>query len=88
MDKQLQTYHYKGALQLESGKSIRDFPLAYTTIGNLNEKKDNVVWIFHAMTANSDPSDWWEVMVGENKFFEPSNHFIACVLNPYPVALL
>jgi len=82
MNKQTLTYHYKGILQLESGKSIRDFPLAYTTIGNLNAKKDNVVWIFHAMTANSDPSDWWEVMVGENKFFDPANHFIVCVNMP------
>jgi homoserine O-acetyltransferase len=82
MNKQTLTYHYKGILQLESGKSIRDFPLAYTTIGKLNAKKDNVVWIFHAMTANSDPSDWWEVMVGENKFFDPASHFIVCVNMP------
>jgi len=34
------------------------------------------------MTANSDPSDWWEVMVGENKFFDPANHFIVCVNMP------
>ena len=82
MNKQIQTYHYKGTLQLESGKSIRDFPLAYTTIGNLNDKKDNVIWIFHAMTANSDPSDWWGVMVGENKFFDPKVYFIVCVNMP------
>jgi homoserine O-acetyltransferase len=82
MNKQTLTYHYKGILQLESGKSIRDFPLAYTIIGKLNANKDNVVWIFHAMTANSDPSDWWEVMVGENKFFDPASHFIVCVNMP------
>ncbi len=82
MNKQTLTYHYKGKLQLESGKNIRDFALAYTTIGSLNAKKDNVVWIFHAMTANSDPSDWWEVMVGGNKFFDPANHFIVCVNMP------
>lgn len=82
MNKRTETYLYKGTLQLESGKSIRDFALVYTTIGNLNAKKDNVVWIFHAMTANSDPSDWWEVMVGENKFFDPATHFILCVNMP------
>ena len=79
MNKRTETYLYKGTLQLESGKSIRDFPLAYTSIGNLNAKRDNTVWIFHAMTANSDPSDWWEVMVGENKFFDPATYFIVCV---------
>lgn len=82
MNKTTTTYFYKGALELESGKSINDFPLNYTTIGELNEEKDNVVWIFHAMTANSDPSDWWDGMVGEGKFFNPEKYFIICVNMP------
>ena len=82
MNKTTTTYYYKGALELESGKSIHDFPLNYTTIGELNEEKDNVVWVFHAMTANSDPSDWWNGMVGEGKFFNPEQYFIICVNMP------
>lgn len=82
MNKRTETYLYKGTLQLETGKSISHFTLTYTTIGEMNNKKDNVVWIFHAMTANSDPSDWWEVMVGENKFFDPVTHFVICVNMP------
>lgn len=82
MNKQQHTYQYKGALQLESGKQIRDFQLAYTTLGELNDNKSNVVWIFHAMTANSDPADWWPGMVGEGKCFDPSRHFIICVNMP------
>jgi homoserine O-acetyltransferase len=82
MNKTTTTYYYKGALELESGKSINDFPLNYTTIGQLNKEKDNVIWIFHAMTANSDPSDWWDGMVGEGKFFNPEQYFIICVNMP------
>lgn len=82
MNKITTTYYYKGALVLESGKSINDFPLNYTTIGELNKEKDNVIWIFHAMTANSDPSDWWNGMVGEGKFFNPEQYFIICVNMP------
>ena len=82
MNKITTTYYYKGALELESGKSINDFPLNYTTIGELNKEKDNVVWIFHAMTANSDPSDWWDGMVGDGKFFNPEQYFIICVNMP------
>lgn len=82
MEKKKHTYHYKGTLELESGRSIRDFNLTYTTIGKLSEKKDNVVWIFHGMTANSDPSDWWPGMVGEGKFFDPARFFILCVNMP------
>jgi homoserine O-acetyltransferase len=82
MNKTTTTYYYKGSLKLESGNIISDFPLAYTTIGALNKNKDNVVWIFHAMTASSDPSDWWNVMVGQDKFFNPDKYFIICVNMP------
>lgn len=71
-----------GCLGLASGRTISDFTLAYTTIGTMSANKDNVVWIFHAMTANSDPSDWWSAMVGEGKFFDPSRYFIICVNMP------
>ena len=82
MNKITTTYYFNGTLELESGKSINDFPLNYTTIGELNKEKDNVVWIFHAMTANSDPSDWWDGMVGNGKFFNPEQYFIICVNMP------
>jgi homoserine O-acetyltransferase len=82
MNKTLNTYHFKGLLALESGRTIQDFKLAYTTLGELSPNKDNVVWIFHAMTANSDPSDWWAGMVGEGKFFDPNRYFIICVNMP------
>ena len=78
----LSTYQHRSPLQLESGKSIRDFQLAYTTIGALNESKSNTVWIFHAMTANSNPSEWWPGMVGEGRFFDPNKYFIVCVNMP------
>jgi homoserine O-acetyltransferase len=82
MNKKLNTYHFKGLLALESGRTIQDFKLAYTTLGELSPNKDNVVWIFQAMTANSDPSDWWAGMVGEGKFFDPRKYFIICVNMP------
>jgi homoserine O-acetyltransferase/O-succinyltransferase len=82
MEKKTHTYRYHGTLELESGKSIRDFDLRYTTLGKLSEKKDNAVWIFHGMTANSDPSEWWPGMVGEGKFFDPARFFIICVNMP------
>ena len=78
----LSTYQHKSPLVLESGKTIRDFQLAYTTIGILNATKSNAVWIFHAMTANSNPSEWWPGMVGEGKFFDPNDYFIICVNMP------
>jgi homoserine O-acetyltransferase len=67
---------------LESGKTLQGYHLAYTTHGILNERKDNVVWIFHALTANSDPAEWWPGLVGDGKLFDPAKDFIVCVNMP------
>ncbi|MCK9403824.1 MAG: homoserine O-acetyltransferase [Chitinophagaceae bacterium] len=70
------------SFKLESGIEIPDFHLAYTTYGQLNEEKNNVVWIFHALTANSDAAEWWPGLVGKNKLFDPDQYFIICVNMP------
>ena len=39
-------------LKLDCGKTICDYPLAYETYGKLNEKKDNAILTFHALTGD------------------------------------
>lgn len=75
-------YHYGAPFKLESGFVMPGYRLAYTTHGSLNANADNVVWIFHALTANSDPIDWWPGLVGEGRLFDPAHHFIVCVNMP------
>lgn len=75
-------FHYPKPFTLESGEVLPQFHLAYTTLGNLNARKDNVIWIFHALTANSNPAEWWPGLVGEGKFFDPARYFIICVNKP------
>lgn len=70
------------SLTLESGYVLPQYHLAYTTYGKLNQRKDNVVWIFHALTANSVPTEWWPGLVGEGKLFDPKIYFIVCVNMP------
>ncbi len=72
---------WKG-FQLESGAKLSSYHLAYTTCGKLNSTRSNAVWIFHALTANSQPMEWWEGLVGEGKLFDPAKHFIVCVNTP------
>lgn len=75
-------FHYDNTFTLESGVTLPGYHLAYTTHGKLNASKDNVVWIFHALTANSNPLEWWPGLVGEGKVLDPAKYFIICVNKP------
>lgn len=66
---------------LENGVSI-DLPvIAYNTYGKLNEKRDNVIVICHALTANSDADDWWHGLFGKGDIFDWDKYFIICANN-------
>ena len=65
-------------LTLESGVELKNVEIGYHTYGTLNASRDNVLWICHAFTANSDAADWWKGMVGEGCVFDPAHYFIVC----------
>lgn len=78
----LNHFNLKGKFRTESGFYFQGLRLAYTVHGTLNEQKTNVIWVFHALTANSDPAEWWPGMVGEGCVFDPHKYFIICVNMP------
>jgi len=82
MELSYKVFTYNKAFILESGRVLPGYHLAYTTHGSLNDAKDNVVWVFHALTANSDPAEWWSGLIGVGKLFDPSIYFIVCVNMP------
>ena len=72
-------------LTLECTKSLKDIQIAYETYGTLNENKDNVILICHALTAdahaagyhseNDRKPGWWDSMIGPNKAFDTNKFF-------------
>ena len=63
----------------EAGGSISQLEIVYHTSEREYKKGDRVVWLCHALTANSDPLDWWPEMVGENCWVNPDKDFVVCV---------
>jgi len=64
--------------ELESGQRLQQLEIGFHTYGTLNKNRDNVVWVCHALTANSDVMDWWKGLFGKNDYFNPDDHFIVC----------
>lgn len=71
-------FHSSNPLVLESGEILSEFDLAYTTYGQLNTERNNVTWVIHALTGDTNASEWWNGLIGEDKFFDPNDHFIIC----------
>ena len=63
---------------LERGGELPALRIAYHTYGEPNAARDNVVWVCHALTANSDVADWWPHTVEEGRFLDPSRWFVVC----------
>ena len=73
-----QKYKYDKPLSLESGEVLPEIEIAYHTYGTLSPKRDNIVWVCHALTANSDVADWWPGTVESSRFLDPERYFVIC----------
>jgi len=59
----MEEFHRDQPFPLENGQVLPDIRIGYHTYGHLNATGDNVVWVCHALTANSDVIRWWPGMV-------------------------
>ncbi len=83
--------HFPDALPLRSGKSIRDYTLAFETYGTLNADKSNAILVCHALNAShhvagvyeGQPKSegWWDNMIGPGKSVDTNKFFVIGVNN-------
>lgn len=73
-----QFFTYEKEFVLESGVVLPSLTIAYDTFGEMNRERSNVIWVCHALTANSDVADWWPHTVEEGCFLDPTRYFTVC----------
>lgn len=73
----MQYFHYQQTFHLESGQVLPELTIAYHTYGTLTANS-KVVWVCHALTANSNAADWWKGLIGEGEVIHPQEYFIVC----------
>ena len=65
-----------GPFDFEAGGRLDSLEVVYHTAGPRNGK---VIWICHALTANSDVEDWWPQLVGPGRPVDTDRFFVVCV---------
>jgi homoserine O-acetyltransferase len=79
--------HFTDPLYLESGRILEPFDIAYETYGELNEAKDNVVLVCHALSGSHHAAGlyegdrkpgWWDGLIGDGKAIDTTKHFVIC----------
>ncbi|KAG9241051.1 Alpha/Beta hydrolase protein [Calycina marina] len=75
-----QTIAIVPSFTLESGVTLKNVPLAYSTKGQLSPGCDNAMVICHALTGSADVGDWWGPLLGgPGRAFDISRFFVICM---------
>ena len=72
------TYEYPTEFKLESGETLPNAQIRYMTYGTLNEARDNVLVVCHALTGNASLHSWWGDMLGPGLAFDTDKYFVVC----------
>ncbi len=75
-------------LRLASGEYLPAVQVAYEAYGELNQTRDNAIYICHALTGDAhaafynDESDtepgWWDPIIGPGKPIDTDRYFVVC----------
>jgi homoserine O-acetyltransferase len=66
----------------ESGFEFQCPDVVYKTWGKLNEERDNVILICHALTGHAAADEWFPGIFGEGRVCDPNKYFIICINVP------
>jgi homoserine O-acetyltransferase/O-succinyltransferase len=84
---QTKSEHFTNPLYLESGRILEPYDIVYETYGTLNDAKDNVIVVCHALTGShhvagtyegDNKAGWWDGLIGQGKAVDTDKFFVIC----------
>jgi homoserine O-acetyltransferase len=69
---------HKNPITLENGTTLSQVEVAWQSFGRLLPDGSNVVWICHALTANSDAVQWWKGLIGAGMAIDTDKFYVIC----------
>lgn len=65
-----------GEFMLECGQALVNCECCYNTFGTLNVKRENAIFVCHALTGNSQVDGWWGGLVGPGKPVDTERYYV------------
>ena len=78
---------FTNPLYLQSGRILEPYEIVYETYGELNENKDNVIVVCHALSGSHHAAGWyegdrkpgwWDGLIGDGKAIDTRKYFVIC----------
>ncbi len=82
-----QFFHSPAPFKLRNGETLPNLTLAYETYGELNQARDNAIWVCHALSGDAHASGihaktgkkgWWETLIGPGLAVDTDKWFVVC----------
>lgn len=73
-----QTHTFETPFVTEGGASIPEPTIAWQSWGQLNQARNNMVLVCHALTGNTAADEWFGGLFGPGNVLDPQEHFIIC----------
>ena len=80
--------HSPNKFVMDNGLELGPITVAFETYGELNEARDNVILVEHALSASAHAAGkhntddkypgWWDVMIGPGRAFDTDKYFVIC----------
>lgn len=82
MNKDIKITTLKKNWTTESGTTFPEVDIAWKSWGSLNEKRNNVILICHALTGHAAADEWFSGLFDEGGILDPEKQFILCINVP------
>ncbi len=65
--------------ELRSGARLPELTQRFTVYGEFNDRRDNAILVFHALTGSALVHEWWADLIGARKALDTNEFAIICV---------
>jgi homoserine O-acetyltransferase/O-succinyltransferase len=73
---ELNKFTISDSFELECGEVLQDTDVAYELFGEPNAERSNVVFVGHALTGNTNVTEWWGGLIGEGKLIDTNKYCV------------